>query len=145
VAREWYEIEDPAILYLVGRRALRHDEKEAASGDLPSIAKDLFDEEGLTKRYSDVFNNYDETTDPEDVVHIVKIADRLETILFLRREQALGNTTVSNLIADVELSMLRYFRKIGKESFEFRYLNAVKYGGWPSTGMKCHPMDRRET
>lgn len=139
VAREWFKVTDPTKLYSVSYHALRHDRLEAVSGDFPGIIKDLVNEDGLSTRYADQFPAYKVTPLAKKVV---KIADRIEALMFLRLELALGNSTVEYVIADVQESLNKYLHEIGRPDLWQRYIDEILYGGWSATGMKCHPMNR---
>ena len=140
VARDWFGLNTPNDLYSVLRYALDHDKIEAVSGDFPSIIKDVVNEKELERRYADVIH----ITSPSDMAkNCVKIADRIEAIIFLRLEVALGNTTVQHVIDDVKESLRDYLSKMGRPDLWDRYVEEVEYSGWASTGMVCHPLNRR--
>lgn len=96
-------ITDPGTLYNINRWALRHDKLEATTGDVPTIVKDCLDESTLTDRYSDFVvdgGNYE-----PGVRNIVKIADRLDAILFLALEESMGNKTVRDIRESIEIDL----------------------------------------
>jgi 5'-deoxynucleotidase YfbR-like HD superfamily hydrolase len=98
-------ITDPGTLYNINRWALRHDKLEATTGDVPTIVKDCLDESTLTDRYSDFVTdggNYEQR-----VRNIVKIADRLDAILFLALEESMGNKTVRDIRESIEADLWR--------------------------------------
>lgn len=76
--------------------ALTHDSSEAVCGDLPTPSKRHL-EPNLT--------NLEETLGvkkwPENVRNIVKCADMLEAIMFLREEELMGNKRIDAVLAQI--------------------------------------------
>lgn len=101
IAVHWFGIDDPGTLYNINRYALRHDRPEALSGDIPSIVKDLFDEDELEARYMDLIPDLAQWRSAEGIKFIVKLADRIEAEIFLRMEESMGNRTVSAIRNDL--------------------------------------------
>lgn len=78
--------------------ALEHDMPETFSGDIPHPAKhDMFMRKSVDSLELDILG-YMRVVDPvvysDQVKRVVKIADITESVCFLRREQAMGNTMV---------------------------------------------------
>lgn len=84
---------------LVIQRAMVHDSREAVSGDIPSPYKKFVD-------------------DPEDVHEegqlqvIIKLADLLESIAFLKEETAMGNGRVTPVINSLMGKLELVFTKL---------------------------------
>jgi len=92
IARDWFKVTDPSLLFEISQFALHHDDLEAISGDIPTMVKPYLDEVGLERDHADLV--------PVPVVPgnwmrgIVKLADVLEGFHFICMEEKLGNTFV---------------------------------------------------
>jgi len=81
--------------------ALRHDMGEVLTGDIPGPAKRRM----TTQEQRDTEENFFHLTAPSDYVpapsewaeQVVKLADRIDELMFMRRELAMGNTMVTTL------------------------------------------------
>lgn len=97
--RKHYPVEmELAIL----KKALEHDDDEAADGDVPSPSKP-------PKDYSTW----------SELRVFVKVCDLLEAALFLREEQLFGNRRVDDLVVDIDRRLEEawaYFRYNGQPS-----------------------------
>ena len=81
--------------------ALDHDALESVTGDVPATAKRAgYVTENVQKR---------DTETPDRVKELVKLADILEAKWFIRREMALGNTTLDALEHDIDQGILNAF------------------------------------
>lgn len=105
IAVHWFNIQDPGTLYNIQKWALRHDRSEAFTGDYPTIVKDLLDEAGLEARYADLLPTSKHQFDI-GVQQIVKLADRIDAIIFLKMEISMGNKTVAHVAASIERDLL---------------------------------------
>jgi len=137
IARQWFNA-TPAQAFFVLHHALRHDELEAVSGDFPSIIKDLVDEDAVKARYADQFEDDVEVTPM--VRNVVKLADKMEAMLFMVTEQALGNTTVNAVVVNLLDNTRRFIAKSFPEVSE-------QFEHWANQNwaeiIYCNPMDRR--
>lgn len=99
IAIQWFGWRDKYVLYTVYDYALKHDRKEAVTGDFPSYIKRFIDEDAIDDFYEPEFG-----PDPEPtklVRQIVKIADYIDAIIFLDMEMSHGNLSVSALRKDL--------------------------------------------
>lgn len=87
--------------------ALHHDDDEHVTGDIPSIAKKYLDKDALHR-------DFPSRTHLDAVVRdVIKVADKVEAIIFLRTEKALGNQTVDKVLRHVCESLYDYCQKNG--------------------------------
>jgi 5'-deoxynucleotidase YfbR-like HD superfamily hydrolase len=97
--------------------ALRHDAPEVWTGDPPGPAKQHFIDPVLLSAYVDRFastvDDFDEYrgTVTEQTARIIKIADLIDEVMYLRYELALGNTLVRDIY---NLSLDRLRAKLGE-------------------------------
>ncbi len=96
--------------------AIEHDEYEAISGDIPSTFK---------RQIRDVYGSMELEIkcDPVNptVANIIKCADYLEALTFLREEMAMGNQRCSAIWTDVQEAFIPHW-----EQFEWGPLNHDK-------------------
>ena len=137
IARQWFNA-TPEQTFFVLHYALQHDKLEAVSGDFPSIIKDIVDEDAIKERYADQFA--DDVVVTDNVKRIVKLADKMEAMLFMVTEQALGNTTVGAVVGNLLDNTRRFIRdEFPEVSGQFEtWANS----DWGSV-IYCDPMDRR--
>lgn len=111
VAEYWFGV-DPLseTMARIYRRASRHDWLEAVMGDPPTYTKPYIDEAGIMAVLDDdMIAGMDiGGDDPEIVRVIVKIADYIEALIFLRMEVSHGNTTVYRHIGKMESRFKKY-------------------------------------
>lgn len=100
-------VSDYETLYQVSRLALLHDRPEAFSGDIPTPAKKWWMGMNHDQFYTPKFKEHPETNDL--LRRIVKAADYFEALVFLAKEQSLGNTTVYRIVDDVESNFNKAF------------------------------------
>lgn len=105
--------------YKLIKYALQHDWPEVVTGDTPSpFKKAVIDVDKLAEFEADVLRRY-LRTEPEEVdtevKAIVKLADIIESILYLSSEIALGNTTVRGLHRLMYDTMVEFFNKFACE------------------------------
>jgi 5'-deoxynucleotidase YfbR-like HD superfamily hydrolase len=110
IAKNWFREYDPTTIVQIYQWALNHDHPEALSGDVPTIVKDLLNEEELEVRYGDMIPVLKSDV-PDYIRNIVKIADRLDAIIFLRMEESLGNKTVVFVRRSIEDNLFDLFRE----------------------------------
>lgn len=88
----------PDAITVAMTRAIYHDDDEHVSGDVPSIAKKYLDTERLKQDFPAPMSSWQPSG---TVAHLIKVADKVEAILFLRTEIALGNKTVGKILDHV--------------------------------------------
>ena len=91
-AEKYWQIYNHRHLLDVVQYALKHDNLESVSSDIPSMVKDCVDEWKLTERYPEVERAYVD----EIVEAVVKAADLYEAAVFLSTEIAMGNRVVDD-------------------------------------------------
>lgn len=106
IAREWFGIQDEAMLFNIMWFAHRHEDFEALSGDFPTMVKPYFDEAAFEKEHRDLIEP------PADGGHwvreIVKLADMLDSLWFLIVEKKLGSVYLARHL-DYEPSRIIQF------------------------------------
>jgi hypothetical protein len=102
IAMEWFGIHNKEDLDEISQIALHHDDDEAIYGDVPSPVKHILSETYLDSRRR-LWYNAD-----GPLVHIVKLADKMEAYQFLTMESKLGNTYISEYLAEVQHKALRF-------------------------------------
>ena len=93
---------DYQTLYQVSRLALLHDRPESLSGDIPTPAKKFWMGLNHDQFHAPKWNEHPETNDY--LRRIVKAADYFEALVFLAKEESMGNKTLSVVRYDVELN-----------------------------------------
>jgi 5'-deoxynucleotidase YfbR-like HD superfamily hydrolase len=113
VAREHQQYSDGSLDAALMYYALIHDETEAITGDIPSTAG-----EHHVPGKSSVFektHNHGATSAPDEVRSILKIADLLEALLFVKEEIQLGNfnlrTVQESISKRLHLALRGFSRK----------------------------------
>lgn len=109
VALNWFQITDPVRLYYITRRARYHDYYESVTGDAPTYMKRFINEAAA---HLEIEANLTEDIDI-GVEHeldriIVKIADFLDALIFLRMEVSHGNRSVVNHLRKMEERFREY-------------------------------------
>lgn len=77
------------------------------------MVKDLWNEEGLAKRYKHLIQERPILTEVEQ--QILKAADRFETCLFVASEMALGNSSLSGVFERTRNAFIQHMGLCGKE------------------------------
>lgn len=85
--------------------ALHHDDDEHVTGDIPSIAKKYLNKVRLHKDHPAHISPY------PNAHHLVKVMDKVEALIFLKTEMALGNATVKKVYEHVEKALLEYCQR----------------------------------
>lgn len=112
IARKWFGIEDEKRLYCILRRALDHDALESITGDFPTYMKRFVDETGAAQEFAaDMTENVDLSVHDEMDRVIVKIADYIDAMIFLRMEISHGNLSVRNHLNEMEKRFASYLEK----------------------------------
>lgn len=111
IATRYYNVEDADILLNVCRAALLHDQDEAISGDISSPAKRMMDLGSFQVNASHFAIEHPFTVEMtkeqyDAVVGSVKAADYYEALVFLAKEQSMGNNSITDIWNDV----IRNFR-----------------------------------
>lgn len=133
IAIKWFGILDAITLYETINFALHHDDVEAVSGDVPSIVKDLVNEEGMKARYCKELR----PIPVSDMARkIVRIADKMEALIFINTEMALGNDTLRLIRRDITNNLLVAGHEAGV---------GVEVQNWLQEPLRTEvdPMDRR--
>ena len=105
IAEQWYGINGGAALTAILKRALFHDWWESITGDAPTYMKRFIDESSAITEFeaNDVSEGVDLGDVNRDVYRIiVKMADYIDALIFLRMEVSLGNKSVVNHIREME-------------------------------------------
>ena len=89
-----YPAKDVNLLEVM-QHALQHDRFESITGDIASPAK----------RMGAVSENLPKAAVSQNTGALVKLADMLEALWFVRREKALGNTTLGAVEADLDAAI----------------------------------------
>jgi hypothetical protein len=118
IARHWFNVTDPARLYEVYRYALEHDREEGITGDVPTIVKDLFNTAAASLRY---VKEWPEPSADDQIYAIVKLADRIDALIFLRVEMGMGNQSVRKVLDHVADSFV-----FGDETLENHFQMFMK-------------------
>jgi hypothetical protein len=82
--------------------AHHHDDDESISGDIQAPAKMYFDKDSFEADHESHFD----IRPPEKIEHIVKLADRMEWIYFLKMEMAMGNQFIENQLLQNKQKLL---------------------------------------
>lgn len=99
IATNWFGIQDKWVRFEVYDYAIKHDRKEAITGDFPSYIKRFVDELAIDEHYAEEFGI--ELEAGKTIRHIVKIADYMDAIIYLDMEMAHGNKSVLALRTDL--------------------------------------------
>ena len=114
VAIDWFGITSERVLYQILRLALNHDKKETITGDFPSYMKPFVDEDAAIGQFIEddaLAEPWDVGTEWNIVRVIVKIADYLDALIFLRMEISLGNKSVAHHLRAMEARFKRYLEE----------------------------------
>lgn len=95
--------------------ALTHDVDELITGDIPTPLKEVADQnDGVTNRLFDLFpwisRKAEEWAITEDELAIVKVADILEALMFLREDQGSGNKHLDSHVEYIKDKMDDHIR-----------------------------------
>lgn len=110
ISREWFGMSYDAVLLSVLEWSLHHDSWETITGDPPSYMKPYIDE----ARAIDTFiangagENFPDKPHNDFARIVVKIADYIDALIFLRMEVSLGNKSVVGHIKDIEQRFKNY-------------------------------------
>lgn len=85
----WFKLPQDELLTAI-MWAHHHDDNESISGDIQAPAKMYFAKDTFEGEHEHLFD----VRPPEHIEKIVKLADRMEWIYFLKMELALGNSFV---------------------------------------------------
>lgn len=105
IAEQWYALSSDKLIAAILKRALFHDWWESVTGDPPTYMKPFIDEGRAVDQF--IAHGLSEGTDLGDTEReavriIVKMADYIDALIFLRMEVSLGNLSVANHIKEME-------------------------------------------
>lgn len=125
IAREWFSITDNGMLLEIAEYSHEHDNLEALSGDINTMAKAYFDEAAMAEDHADLIPIY---TPFNMVKQIVKLADMLEGYHFLCIEMTMGNSYVERHWAAEPRRIIEYCNKaFGKPIAEYNEIQRKVY------------------
>lgn len=119
IAREWFSIDDDAVLFALVRRALYHDWRESITGDPPSYMKWAINEVGIDAVFGDYIEDHEVDLHPgpeawaNTVRGIVKVADYIDALIFLHMEVSHGNRSIVPLMRNLEHRFKVTCRELG--------------------------------
>lgn len=112
ITEKWFAITGSKLQTAVLKHALFHDWWESVTGDPPTYMKRFIDEAGAIAAFK--ADGTSEGIDLSDVDRdfvkfVVKAADIIEAIIFLRMEVSLGNRSVTRHIDNLEDKLINFF------------------------------------
>lgn len=97
IAENWFQITSQKLQLAILKRAIFHDWWESVTGDPPTYMKRFIDEESAFKEFANYLSEgVDQDIDYDIVKYIVKIADYIDSTVFLYMEMSLGNKSVEH-------------------------------------------------
>lgn len=114
IAEQWYGITGGQALSAIMKRALFHDWWESITGDAPTYMKRFIDETSAITEFeaNEITEGVDLGDADRDVFRvIVKMADYIDALIFLRMEVSLGNKSVVHHIREMEQRFKEYLEE----------------------------------
>lgn len=106
IATKYFGVTDPAELLVITRWALLHDRPEAFSGDIPTPGKKFWMGMNHDRFYAPKFTEHPlewsrTNIKPDFIRRVVKAADYFEALVFIAKEESLGNKTLTRILNNV--------------------------------------------
>lgn len=108
IAKQWFNIADPDVLYQIVEWAHHHDDLESVMGDPPTMIKPYLDEAAMAQDHADLVPI--PAIRDKYLKRIVKLADLLEGYHFICIERLLGNRFVDNHYKNYFPEIMSYAR-----------------------------------
>lgn len=109
IAVSWFDVAGDDLQTLTVW-ALHHDDTEALSGDLMSMAKPYFDEASFERDYAKTLPGV--VVPPYPLKEIVKLADIMDVYTFFLLESSLGSTAINGPLRDTLDRVYEYARTV---------------------------------
>ncbi len=108
IAKEWFGVSDPQLLFLIMKWAHHHEDTEALSGDFPAMAKPYFKEAEFEADHEKVLRVKKPSSSFIRIV--VKLADLMDCYNFFAMENALGNRHCEHHLTAMQRRIEKYVR-----------------------------------